>query len=158
MMKVQEPPKPATLSAMRSPKVAFRSITSFGYRSGDTSSSLNELYGLTFDRLPWVHIRADGHYARFNSSFGNGTYESVSLSRSIGDSFRLELLGGKQDFVSPLSSNTNSKFVTSNVEMNMGAHYFIQGGFTVSRGLTQSYDQWLFSMGYRFDSRRAKGQ
>ena len=127
-------------------------------RSGDTSSSLNELYGLTFDRLPWVHIRADGHYARFNSSFGNGTYESVSLSRTMGDNFRLEVLGGQQNFVSPLSSNTHSKFVTSNLELNLGAHYFMQGGFTVSRGLTQSYDQWLFSMGYRFDSRRVKGQ
>ncbi len=70
-------------------------------RSGDTSNSLNELYGLTFDRLPWVHIRADGHYARFNSSFGNGSYSSVSLSRSLGDNFRLELLGGQQNFVSP---------------------------------------------------------
>lgn len=127
-------------------------------RSGDTSNSLNELYGLTFDRLPWVHIRADGHYARFNSSFGNGSYSSVSLSRSLGDNFRLELLGGQQNFVSPLSSNTNAKFLTSNLEMNMGAHYFIQGGFTVNRGLTQSYDQWLFSIGYRFDSRRAKAQ
>jgi hypothetical protein len=127
-------------------------------RSGDTSASLNELYGLTFDRLPWIHVRADGHYARFNSSFGNGTYESISLSRSMGDNFRLELLGGQQNFVSPLSSNSNSKFVTSNVEMNMGLHYFIQGGFTVSRGLTQSYDQWLFSIGYRFDSRRGKAQ
>jgi hypothetical protein len=127
-------------------------------RSGDTSSSLNELYGITFDRLPWLHIRADGHYARFNSSFGNGTYESVSLSRTMGDNFRLEVLGGQQNFVSPLSSNTHSKFVTSNLELNMGAHYFMQGGFTVSRGLTQSYDQWLFSMGYRFDSRRVKGQ
>ena len=127
-------------------------------RSGDTSGSLNELYGLTFDRLPWVHIRADGHYARFNSSFGNGTYESVSLSRSLGDNFRLELLGGQQNFVSPLSTNTKSKFVTSNLELNMGAHYFMQGGFTVSRGLTQSYDQWLFSVGYRFDSRRAKAE
>jgi hypothetical protein len=127
-------------------------------RSGDTSASLNELYGLTFDRLPWIHVRADGHYARFNSSFGNGTYESISLSRSMGDNFRLELLGGQQHFVSPLSSNSNSKFVTSNVEMNMGLHYFIQGGFTVSRGLTQSYDQWLFSIGYRFDSRRGKAQ
>lgn len=127
-------------------------------RSGDTSNSLNELYGLTFDRLPWIHVRADGHYARFNSSFGNGTYESISLSRSMGDSLRLEVLGGQQNFVSPLSSNSNSKFVTSNFEMNMGAHYFFQGGFTVSRGLTQSYDQWLFSIGYRFDSRRAKAQ
>jgi hypothetical protein len=127
-------------------------------RTGDTSNSLNELYGLTFDRLPWVHIRADGHYARFNSSFGNGSYSSVSLSRSMGDNFRLELLGGQQNFVSPLSSNTNAKFLTSNVEMNMGAHYFIQGGFTLNRGVTQSYDQWLFSIGYRFDSRRAKAE
>ncbi len=127
-------------------------------RSGDNGDSLNELYGLTLDRLPWVHIRADGHYARFNSSFGNGSYSSVSLSRSLGDNFRLELLGGQQNFVSPLSSNTNAKFVTSNMEMNMGSHYFIQGGFTVNRGLTQSYDQWLFSIGYRFDSRRAKAQ
>ncbi len=127
-------------------------------RTGDASNSLNELYGLTFDRLPWVHIRADGHYARFNSSFGNGSYSSVSLSRSLGDNFRLELLGGQQNFVSPLSSNTNAKFLTSNMEMNMGAHYFIQGGFTVNRGLTQSYDQWLFSIGYRFDSRRAKAE
>ncbi len=127
-------------------------------RSGDASNSLNELYGLTFDRLPWVHIRADGHYARFNSSFGNGSYSSVSLSRSLGDNFRLELLGGRQNFVSPLSSNTNAKFVTSNIEMNVGAHYFMQGGFTSNRGLTQSYDQWLFSIGYRFDSRRAKAE
>ena len=127
-------------------------------RSGDSSSSLNALYGLTFDRLPWIHVRADGHYAHFNSSFGNGTYESISLSRSLGDKFRLELLGGQQNFVSPLSSNTKSKFVTSNLELNMGAHYFMQGGFTVSRGVTQSYDQWLFSIGYRFDSRGGKAQ
>jgi hypothetical protein len=127
-------------------------------RSGDASSSLNALYGLTFDRLPWLHVRADGHYAHFNSSFGNGTYESISLSRSLGDNFRLELLGGRQNFVSPLSTNTNSKFLTSNMEMNMGSHYFIQGGFTTSRGVTQSYDQWLFSIGYRFDSRRGTAQ
>jgi hypothetical protein len=67
-------------------------------------------------------------------------------------------LGGQQNFVSSFSSNSNSKFVTSNLEMNMGAHYFIQGGFTVSRGVVQNYDQWLFSLGYRFDSRRAKSE
>jgi hypothetical protein len=126
--------------------------------SGDSKSSLNQLYGLTFGRLPWVHIRADGHYARFNSSFGDGSYESVSLSRTLSDNFRLELLGGQQNFVSSLSSNTNSKFVTSNLEMNVGSHYFMQGGFTVSRGVSQDYDQWLFTLGYRFDTRRAKGQ
>ena len=126
--------------------------------SSDTKSSLNELYGITFGRLPWIGIRADGHYARFNSSFGSGNYESISLSRSLSDNFRLELLGGKQDFASSLSSNTNSKFITSNLEMNVGSHYFVQGGFTVSRGVTQDYDQWLFTLGYRFDTRRAKGQ
>ncbi len=127
-------------------------------RSGDTSNSLNELYGLTLGRIPLIHIRADAHYARFNSSFGNGHYESFSLSRSMGDNFRLEVLGGQQNFVSSFSSNSDSKFVTSNLEMNMGAHYFIQGGFTVSRGVVQNYDQWLFSLGYRFDTRRAKSE
>jgi hypothetical protein len=126
--------------------------------SGDKKSSLNELYGITFGRLPWVHIRADGHYTRFNSSFGNGNYEAVSLSRSLSDNFRLEVLGGQQNFISTLSSNTKSKFITSNLEMNMGAHYFLQGGFTVNRGSTQEYDQWLFTLGYRFDTRRATGQ
>jgi hypothetical protein len=127
-------------------------------RSGDTSSSLNELYGLTFGRLPWVHIRADGHYARFNSSFGSGYYESISLSKSLSDNFRLEFLGGKQNFVSTYSNNSDSKFVTSNLEMNVGAHYFVQSGFTLSRGVVQNYDQWLLTLGYRFDTRRAKGQ
>jgi hypothetical protein len=127
-------------------------------RSGDTSNSLNELYGLTFGRVPWVHIRADGHYARFNSSFGSGYYESVSLSKSLSDNFRLEFLGGRQNFASTYSNNSDSNFMTSNLEMNVGTHYFVQGGFTVSRGVVQNYDQWLFTLGYRFDSRRARGQ
>jgi len=128
-------------------------------RSGDTSSSLNELYGLTFGRIPWVKIRADAHYSKFNSSFGSGYYESVSLSRSLKDNFRLELLGGEQNFSSQYSNNSNSKFITSNLEMNVGTHYFMQGGFTVSRGVVQNYDQWLFTLGYRFDTRqRAKVQ
>jgi hypothetical protein len=127
-------------------------------RSGDTSNSLNQLYGLTFGRIPWAKIRADAHYARFNSSFGSGYYESISLSRTLSDSFRLEVLGGKQNFVSALSTNSNNKFVTSNLEMNIGTHYFLQGGYTVSRGVSQDYDQWLLSLGYRFDTRRARGQ
>ena len=34
----------------------------------------------------------------------------------------------------------------------MGAHYFMQGGFTINRGQL-SYDQWMFTLGYRFDSK-----
>jgi len=123
-------------------------------RSGDPTSAMNSLYGITFGRIPWVRLRADAHYTRFNSSFGSGYYESVSVSRSLSDNFRLELLGGKQNFSSTFSSNSNTNFVTSNVEMNMGLHYFVQGGFTVSRGVSQNYDQWLFTLGYRFDTRQ----
>ena len=126
-------------------------------RSGDTSNSLNELYGLTFGRIPWINIRADAHYSKFNSSFGSGYYESVSLSRSLKDNFRLELLGGQQNYSSQYSSNSNSKFITSNLEMNVGTHYFLQGGFTVSRGVVQDYDQWMFTLGYRFDTRQRAG-
>ena len=128
-------------------------------RSGDTSSSLNEMYGITLGRIPWVKLRADAHYSQFNSSFGRGYYDSISISRNLTDSFRLELLGGKQHFTSSLSSSDNTNFVTSNLEMNMGMHYFFQGGFTLSRGPVQNYDQWLFTLGYRFDTRtRAKAQ
>jgi hypothetical protein len=127
-------------------------------RSGDPTASLNELYGITLGRVPWVKIRADAHYSRFNSSFGSGYYESVSLSRNINDSFRLELLGGKQNFSSAYSSNSNTHYVTSNLEMNMGMHYFFQGGYTFSRGIIQNYDQWMITMGYRFDTRQKGGQ
>jgi hypothetical protein len=128
-------------------------------RSGDATGSWNQLYGLTFGRLPWVRVRADAHYTKFNSSFGSGYYESISLSRTLSDNFRLEVLGGKQNYSSPLSTNSSTNFLTSNLEMNFGFHYFMQGGYTVSRGVTQNYDQWLFTLGYRFDSRqKAKSQ
>jgi hypothetical protein len=128
-------------------------------RSGDPNSSWNQLYGITLGRIPWVNIHADAHYSKFNSSFGSGYYESLSLSRSLKDNFRLELLGGVQNFSSQYSNNDNSKFVTSNIEWNVGMHYFMQGGFTVNRGVVQNYDQWLFTLGYRFDTRqRAKVQ
>jgi hypothetical protein len=48
--------------------------------------------------------------------------------------------------------------VTSNLEMNMGTHYFLQGGYTFSRGVIQNYDQWMITMGYRFDTRQKGGQ
>jgi hypothetical protein len=128
------------------------------HRSGDTGTSLNELYGITFGRLPWK-MRADAHYSKFNSSFGSGYYDSVSLSRNLNDNFRVEVLGGQQNFSSSFSNNNNAKFVTGNIEMNVGMHYFIQGGFTSNRGATQDYDQWIMTLGYRFDTRqRAKVQ
>jgi len=96
------------------------------------------------------------HYARFNSSFGTGDYEAVSLSRQMSDRLRLEVLLGQQKFASPITTNTRGRFVTGTVETTLGLHYYLQGNFTTNRG-DMSYDQLMFSIGYRFDSKR-KGE
>jgi hypothetical protein len=122
-------------------------------RTGDAKDSLNQMYGLTFLKLPKVQLRADAHYSRFNSSFGSGTYRSVSLSRSLGDDFHFELLGGDQVFTSSLAGNQSAKFITSNMDTSLGAFLFLQGGFTAYRGQLQNYNQWMVTLGYRFDNK-----
>lgn len=124
--------------------------------TGDSKSSLNEMFGITFNRLPLWQIRADAHYAKFNSSFGDGSYESFSLSRQMSDRLRLEVLVGQQNFASTLTTNTRDRFLTGTVETTIGPHYYLQGNFTTNRG-DMSYDQIMFSVGYRFDSKR-KGE
>jgi len=121
-------------------------------RTGDTKNSLNQMYGVTFGRIPWVGLRADAHYSQFKSSFGNGSYRAFSLSRNFLDGLRLEVLAGDQNFSSTFTSQNHSRFITGNVESNFGPHYFIQGGYTADRG-QMSYDQWMFTIGYRFDSK-----
>jgi hypothetical protein len=123
--------------------------------TGDSTTSLNQMYGITYGRIPFVNMRADVHYARFNSSFGTGDYEALSLSRQMSDRLRLEMLIGQQKFASPLTTNTRGRFVTSTVETTLGPHYYLQGNFTTNRG-DMSYDQLMFSIGYRFDSKRKR--
>jgi hypothetical protein len=124
--------------------------------TGDAKASLNQMYGFTYGRVPWLNMRADLHYARFNSSFGNGSYQAFSLSRQMSDRLRLEVLMGQQNFASALTTNTRGRFVTCTVETTLGPHYYLQGNFTTNRG-SMSYDQFMFSLGYRFDSKR-KGE
>jgi hypothetical protein len=121
--------------------------------TGDAKASLNQMYGLTFGSLPLIHLRADVHYAKFDSSFGNGYYKSFSLSRQLHDRLRLEVLLGQQNFASAITLNTRSRFLTGTVETTLGPHYYLQGNFTTNRG-DLSYDQTMFSIGYRFDSKR----
>jgi AMIN domain len=122
-------------------------------RTGDAKNSWNQMYGVTFGQLPWINLRADLHYSKFDSSFGAGSYRSFSLSRNITDVLRLEVLAGDQSYSSSFSSSNRARFVTGNVETSFGSHYFLQGGFTTSRGNTMNYDQWMLTLGYRFDSR-----
>jgi hypothetical protein len=121
-------------------------------RSGDTSSSLNEMFGLTFNRLPLWQLRAAANYARFSSSFGSGSYESVTVSRQLSENMRLELLAGQQNFTSALTTANRSRFITTTWEKTLGPHYYVQGNFTINRGEI-NYQQWLFSIGYRFDNK-----
>jgi hypothetical protein len=39
------------------------------------------------------------------------------------------------------------------IETTLGPHYYLQGNFTTNRG-NLSYDQVMFSIGYRFDTKR----
>ena len=122
-------------------------------RSGDTKASLNEMFGITFGRLPLLNLRADAHYAKFDSSFGSGSYESVSLSRQMSERLRLEVLLGQQNFASTVTTANRARFVTGTIETIFGPHYYLQSSFTTNRG-DLSYDQFMFSLGYRFDSKR----
>ena len=121
-------------------------------RTGDAAASLNQLYGITFTHLPLWALRADFHYAEFNSSFGSGKYKAFSVGRSLTDALEAEVLVGQQSFKGVMTTPGNTWFVMNNLDMNFGAHYFVQGSFTTNRG-QMSYDQWMFTVGYRFDSK-----
>lgn len=122
-------------------------------RSGDASSSLNQLYGITFAKLWNTGLHADLHYAKFNSAFARGNYRAISLSRNFGEDFQAQVQVGKQAYTSPFSTDNGSKFVNTSLETQIGAHYFFAGGYNLQRGLVQNYDQWYFTLGYRFDNR-----
>jgi hypothetical protein len=122
-------------------------------RTGDARRSLNQLYGVTKGNLFGTGIRADARWATFDGSFGRGNYYSASLSRNLRQNFRAEVQTGWQNFASLLTTQTRSQFVTSLIDSSFGTHYFVQGGYTTLHGDAQSYDQWYFTMGYRFDTR-----
>lgn len=122
-------------------------------RTGDAKTSLNQMYGISFLKIPKLDLHADAHYSRFNSSFGSGTYRAFSLSRSLGEGFHVELLAGDQVFTSSLAGNQNAKFITTNLDTSLGARFFLQGGFTAYRGQLQNYNQWNIILGYKFDNK-----
>jgi hypothetical protein len=119
-------------------------------RDTDEKGSLNQMYSAGWTRLPWIGARIDGRYTRFNSSFGSGSYESISLIREIRENLRLELQVGQQDFSGALTQQTRSRFVNGQADWSLGEHYFLIGGWLSYRGGVQNYDQIFFTLGYRF--------
>jgi hypothetical protein len=115
----------------------------------DKKSSLNQAFGLSLGHFWNTGVLLDLHYSKFNSSFGSGKYESFSLSKSITDTFRVQMYGGHQLFNTSLSTNTNSNFVNGVVDWNVGPRYFLEGNFGWYHGSSLSYTQWSTVFGYR---------
>jgi hypothetical protein len=118
--------------------------------STDTKSSLNDAFGVAFGNLWRTGLSLDLHYSKFDSSFGSGEYESVSLSKNLTDRLRLQVLGGNQLFNSPLTSNTNAKFVNASLDWTIGRRYFLEGLYGWYDGNALSYNQWSTMIGYRW--------
>ncbi len=123
-------------------------------RSGDPQHSLNQLYGLTLGRMWFTGLRGDVRYSTFTSSFGSGNYRAASLSRNFSEIVRIEVTAGQQNFISSLNVPTDYKLLGSTIDLNLGTHYFVESGVNLQRSPQQNFDQWLITMGYRFDSGR----
>lgn len=124
--------------------------------STDTSTSWNQMYGLTLGEIKKTGLQLDLRYTKFNSSFGQGQYEFVSLSRSLADRFHVQLQAGMQHLLSAFSTDTNSKFVTSIVDCSLGRNYFLEGLFSWNTGTSMNYEQTNFTFGYRFGGKLRK--
>ena len=124
--------------------------------SGESKNSLNQMFGVSFGHLPWVNGHLDARYSRFNSGFGTGSYEALAFSRNLSEGLQLQVLAGQQNFASSLTSADRSRFLNGMLESNLGRHYFVQAGGTLSRGNQMDYDQWIFTFGYRFDNRQGQ--
>lgn len=131
------------------PKVSLYGSLGSSKRDGDQKAALNYMGGLTLDRM-FLPFQMDLRYSRFNSSFGNGTYESISIIRQFGEKVHFNVLIGYQTLVSTFTSQTNAKYGTANIDYLLGRHYILGAGWTLYRGGAQDYDQMFINFGYRF--------
>ena len=122
--------------------------------STDNKNSWNEAAGLSFGNLLRTGIFLDLHYSKFNSSFGSGDYESISISKNITDTLHFQLLGGNQKFTSTFTQNTNAKFVNATLDYSFSRRYFVQGMYEYYSGNALSYNQWSTMFGFRFGGLR----
>jgi hypothetical protein len=126
------------------------------YTSTDSSQSWNQLYGLTLGQLWKIGARLDVHYSKFNSSFGQGSYDAVSVSRNLTESLRIEVQGGRQQLNSTFTSNGQSNFANALVDWTFSPRYFMEAAYTWNTGTTLTYQQWITTFGYRFGGYRQK--
>lgn len=119
-------------------------------RSGDAKGSLNQMYGIALRNFANTGFRADLRRSVFQSPLGKGWYQSVSLSRELGNGLRFEVQGGDQELSSAVSQNTRSLWMNATLDWFIGRHYALGAGWNSYHGSIQSYDQTFFSLGYRY--------
>ena len=118
--------------------------------NGDTSTSWNQMYGLTFGDLGHTGTRADLRYSKFNSAFGSGDYKTLTISRPMGERLEFQFAGGLQNFNSPLTSTSQTHFVTGYLDWFPRRFLFFEPGYTWQRGGSMNYDQFQIVIGTRF--------
>ena len=121
--------------------------------STDKKDSWNTMVGASISRIWKTELTVDARYSKFDSSFASGEYRTVSISRDLGDKFRLSIQGGKQAFASSVSQDTGGYFVNALVDTNLGSRYFVESSFTTQRGGMDQYNQFTSTFGIRFDNR-----
>jgi hypothetical protein len=135
----------------------FQVYSTFGHsdKSGDSRTTLNQMYGMTFTEIGHTGIRADLHYSKFASPYAQGDYKILTLSRNLMDRMQWSTQVGYQNLISSWTSNIGrSLFFDTSFDTNLTRHTYIQTGYTISRGTQLNYDQLYFSLGYRFDAIR----
>ena len=123
--------------------------------SSDPRSSLNKMFGATVANIWKTGLTADARFAQFDSSFASGRYTTITISRDMLDSLRLNMQFGKYAYTSNLAANSDSSFVNFLFDSNLGARLFFESMFTIQRGGTLNFNQWTSTLGYRFDNRAA---
>jgi hypothetical protein len=124
------------------------------HASSDKQTSWNKSGGITFANIWRTGLFLDAHYSKFDSDFGSGNYTAVSLAKNLTDALHIQILGGKQNFTSTFTTNTNATFVNATLDYSFARHYFVEGTFGYYQGTTLNYNQWSTLLGYRFGGLR----
>ena len=122
--------------------------------TSDTKNSWNQAYGITFGNILHTGLFLDLHYSKFDSAFGSGKYEAVSLTKSLTDTLQLQFLGGKQNYNSAMTSNSNAKFLNATLDWTFARRYFVEGTYGWYSGNALGYNQWSTVFGYRWGGLR----
>jgi hypothetical protein len=122
--------------------------------STDQKNSWNQSAGISFVNIFRTGVFMDLHYSKFDSSFGSGSYASVSISKSLVDNLHFQLLAGDQRFNSTFTNNSSAKFVNTILDWSFARRYFLEGIYGWYNGTATNYNQWSTIFGYRWGGLR----